>query len=52
MGYDLEPPHLNKANQTLEIKPGQEEIIVARVRNAPLQPMKFPPPMDIQIDKI
>lgn len=51
MGYDLEPPHLKRGNQVLEIRPGQEQVIVARVRNAPLQPMKFPPPMEIQIEK-
>lgn len=33
------------------IKPGEEEAIVARVKNGPIQTMKFPPHFDIEMDK-
>ena len=45
MGYILKKPHKGKGKQELTILPGHEEIIVCRVKNGPLQPMKFPPPL-------
>lgn len=36
MGYVLKKPHKRKGKQIIEVKPGFEEIIVARVKNSPL----------------
>jgi hypothetical protein len=51
MGYTLKRPYKGKEAQQLEVYPGEEQIIVCRVTNGPLQPMKFPPRLDIQTDK-
>ena len=47
MGYTLKKPYKNKGKQEIVVQPGHEEIIVCRVTNGPLKPMKFPPPLDI-----
>ena len=51
MGYTLKKPFKGKGGQTLTVLPGHEEIIVCRVTNGPLEPMKFPPAIDIQTEK-
>lgn len=33
----------------MEILPGQEEVIVARVKNGTIREMRFPPPFDIKV---
>lgn len=51
MGYTLKKPYKNKGKQEIVVQPGHEEIIVCRVANGPLKPMKFPPPLDIQTER-
>lgn len=47
--YKLKKPFKGKGEQTIEILPGQEEIILLRVKNSEIKEIKFPPPMDLQI---
>ena len=44
MNYILKKPYKGKGKVTLEVNPGEEKIIVARIKKGPPQEMKFPPP--------
>ena len=48
--YILKKPYKGKGKFELEVKPGEEKVLVARVKNGPLEPMKFPPALDIEIE--
>lgn len=52
MNYILKKPYKGKGEVRLEIKPGEEKIIVARVKRGPPQEMNFPPDIDIKIEKL
>ena len=50
MSFTLKKPFKGKGNaQILEVLPGQEKIILARVRNVPIKSLKFPPQLGIKI---
>ena len=46
----MKKPYKGKGKFELEVKPGEEKVLVARVKNGPLEPMKFPPALDIEIE--
>ena len=52
MHFKLKKPHKGKGSQKLEIWPGQEEIILARVENELIKSMKFPPNLGIKMELI
>lgn len=51
MGYKLKKPLKGKGDQTIEIKPGNAEIIIVRVINNPNNKFfKFPPKLNIRLE--
>ena len=50
MTFTLKKPYKGKGNgQIVEVLPGEEKIILARVKNAPIKSLKFPPQLGIKI---
>ena len=47
----LKKPYKGKGVVKLEVNPGGEKIIVARVKKGPPQEMSFPPDIDIKMEK-
>lgn len=45
----MKKPFKGKGEQTIEIMPGNEEVILLRIKNSDVKEIKFPPPMDLQI---
>ena len=49
MNFHLKGPFKNKGTQRIEVLPGQEEIILARVNNELIKSLKFPPTLGIKM---
>lgn len=50
MNFKLKGEHKGKGKQRVEVLPGQEEIILARVDNQLIRSMKFPPNLGIKME--
>ena len=48
----LKKPHKGKEKIELEVNPGEEEVVVARVKNGEYEKMMFPPPLLIEMEEI
>jgi hypothetical protein len=47
--YVIKCPESDEVITTIEVLPGQEEIILLRICNSEIREINFPPPVDIQI---
>lgn len=52
LNFALKKPHKGKGKIELEVMPGEEEIVVARVKNGEYEKMMFPPPLLIEMEEI
>ena len=52
MNFKLKGKHKGQGNQRIEVLPGEEEIILARVNNQLIKSMKFPPNLGIKMELI
>jgi hypothetical protein len=52
MNFKLKGTHKGQGQQRIEVHPGQEEIILARVDNQLIRSLKFPPKLGIKMELI
>lgn len=53
MNYELKKGFKGRGNgQKVVVRPGEEEIILTRVKNISLTSLKFPPKLNISVEKI
>jgi hypothetical protein len=47
--YAIKYPDDNTSILTIEVRPGNEEIVLLRICNSDVKEVNFPPPIDLQI---
>lgn len=50
MNFKLKGEYKSKGSQRIEIAPGEEKIILARVKNETIKSLKFPPQLGIKME--